>query len=103
MIACCDAACDPKMPTRLRRMREILAWFIPSAALVLMPKCPACVAAYITLWSGIGLSLSEATYVRWLLLIICVSSLLFLIVRRLDRFVPIFSSYNRETEQCDTK
>ena len=94
---------NPKMPTRLRRMREILAWFLPGAALVLMPKCPACVAAYITLWSGIGLSLSEATYLRWVLLIICVSSLLFLIVRRLDRCAPIFSSYKKETEQCNTK
>jgi hypothetical protein len=102
MIACYDAACDPKLSTRHRRMREILAWFLPGAALVMMPKCPACVAAYITLWSGIGLSLSEATYLRWMLLIICVSSLLFLIVRRLDRFVAIFSSYKKETEQCHT-
>ena len=70
---------------------------------MLMPKCPACVATYIVLWSGIGLSLSEATYVRSVLLIICTSSLLFLIVKLLDRFVAMFSSHKKETEQCITK
>jgi hypothetical protein len=103
MSACYGAACDPKIPTRLRSVREILAWVLPGAALVLMPKCPACVATYIALWSGIGLSLSEATYLRWVLLIICASSLLFLIVRRLERFVANFSSSKKETEQCNTK
>jgi len=96
---------NPKMPTWLRRVREILAWFLPGAALVLIPKCPACITTYIALWSGIGLSLSEATYLRWGLLIICASSLLFLMVERLNRMVAIFSlvPFTKETEQCNTK
>ncbi len=58
MSACCDGANGRKMPTRLRRVREIIAWILPSAILVLVPKCPACLAAHVTLWTGLGLSLS---------------------------------------------
>jgi hypothetical protein len=87
MSACCDAAGDRKTPTWVRRVRETTAWVLPSAGLVLVPKCPACLAAYVTLWTGLGLSLSTATYLRWALLFCCVASLVFLIVQRLDRIV----------------
>jgi hypothetical protein len=33
-----------------------------------MPKCPVCLAAYVTLWTGLGLSFAQATYLRWSLL-----------------------------------
>ena len=64
MSACCDAASDRRMPTWVRSVREILAWVLPSAILVLAPKCPACLAAHVALWSGLGLSLSTAAYLR---------------------------------------
>ena len=64
MSACCDAASDRKTPTWVRGVREIFAWVLPSAILVLVPKCPACLAAHVTLWTGLGLSLSTATYLR---------------------------------------
>jgi hypothetical protein len=35
------------------------------------------------LWTGLGLSIATATYLRWALLLLCVASLLFLIVKRL--------------------
>jgi len=44
----------------------------------------------VTLWTGLGLSLATATYLRWVLLFLCVASLLFLIVERLDRIRAIF-------------
>ena len=103
MSACCDAAGDRKTPTRVRRVREIFAWVLPSALLVLVPKCPACLAAYVALWTGLGLSLSTATYLRSFLLFLCVASLLFLIVERLDRIGAIFSYFKQETEPCNTK
>ncbi len=65
MSACCEAASDRKTPTWVRRVREIFAWVCPSAILVLLPKCPACLAAYVTLWTGLGLSLSTTAYLRW--------------------------------------
>jgi hypothetical protein len=103
MSACCDAAGERKMATWMRRVREVFAWVLPSAILVLVPKCPACLAAYVTLWTGLGLSLSTATYLRWALLFLCVASLLFLIVQRLGRIGAIFSYFKTETEQCNTE
>ena len=70
---------------------------------MVVPKCPACLAAYVALWTGLGLSLSTATYLRWALLFLCVASLLFLIVERLDRIGAVLRHFKRETEQCSTK
>ena len=103
MSACCSATSNRKTPNRVRRVREILAWVLASAALVLVPKCPACLAVYVTLWTGLGLSLSTATYLRWVLLFLCVASLLFLIVKRLGRIRVILSYFKMETKQCNTK
>jgi hypothetical protein len=102
MSACCDAASDELAesasdrlaPTWLRRVRVIFAWILPSAILVLVPKCPACLAAHVMLWTGLGLSLSTATYLRWVLLLVCVASLLFLIAERLDRIGDIFRYFS---------
>jgi hypothetical protein len=33
-----------------------------------VPKCPVCLVAHVALWTGLGLTLAEATYLRWLLL-----------------------------------
>jgi hypothetical protein len=84
MSACCDAAGDRKTPTWVQSVREIFAWVLPSAILVLAPKCPVCLAAHVMLWTGLGLSLSTATYLRWALLLLCTAALLFLMVERLD-------------------
>jgi hypothetical protein len=103
MSACCDAARAPKTPTWLRRVREVFAWVLPGAVLVSVPKCPACLAAYVTLWTGLGMSLSTATYLRGVLLFLCVASLLFLVVRRLDRVRAVYGYSKRETAQCNAK
>jgi hypothetical protein len=93
MSACCNATGDRKMPTWMRRGREIFAWGLPSAIPLLVPKCPICLAAYVMLWTGFGLSLSTATYLRWGVLLLCVASLLVLIVRRRDRIGAILSYF----------
>jgi fatty acid desaturase len=85
MSACCHAAGEQKTPTWARRVREVSAWLLPSIALTLVPKCPACLAAHVTLWTGLGLSLSAAAWLRWGLLLLCAASLLWLIVERLHR------------------
>jgi hypothetical protein len=96
MRACCDSASDRKTPTRGRSARYIFAWILPSAILVLMPKCPVCLAAHVALWTGLGMSLSTATYLRWVLLMLCVASLLFLIVKRQARIGAIFGHIKKE-------
>jgi hypothetical protein len=98
MSACCAAASDRKTPTWMRRVQEIFAWVLPSVLLILVPKCPACLAAHVMLWTGLGLSLSTATWLRWLLLFFGVASLLFLTVERLHRTGIIYRYLKKETE-----
>jgi hypothetical protein len=67
----------------LRRSRELGGWIVPSVTLALLPKCPACVAAYVAVATGIGISLPTATYLRAALVLLCVAALAFLAARRL--------------------
>ena len=69
----------------------------------MVPKCPACLAAYVALWTGLGLSLSTATYLRWVVLFLCAAALLFLVARRLGRVGAIISYFRKETGPCNTK
>ncbi|HWB13237.1 MAG TPA: hypothetical protein VG826_28685 [Pirellulales bacterium] len=90
MSACCHAARARKTPTWLRSLREVLVWVFPGAVFVLVPKCPVCLAAHVTLWTGLGLSLSAAAWLRWVLLLACAASLVFLIAKRLPRLRQTF-------------
>jgi hypothetical protein len=103
MSGCCSGANGRKRPAWGRRVREIIAWIVPSAVLVLVPKCPACLAAYVLLWTGLGLSFAAAAYLRWGLLFLSVTTLLFLIGQRLHRLGVIFRYFKKETEPCHTK
>ncbi len=87
MSDCCAKTEAPKATRWARRGRELGAWMLPSIALALMPKCPACLAAYIALGTGIGISMPTATYLRVSLIVVCVASLLFLAGRRVRRFI----------------
>ena len=70
---------------------------------MLVPKCPACLAAHVTLWTGLGLSLSAAAYLRWALLIVCAASILFLICESRDRIGACFRYFKKDTARCNTK
>jgi hypothetical protein len=64
-----------------RRAWQGVQWLFPAAFLVLMPKCPMCVAAYIALCTGIGVSVSTAWWIQMLMIGLCVTSLAYLAVR----------------------
>jgi hypothetical protein len=72
-------------PTWFRRGIEAIEWAVPGAILALLPKCPMCVAAYVALATGVGVSVSAATYLRTGTIVLCVASLLFLGARTVMR------------------
>jgi len=53
------------------------------ALLLLLPKCPMCIAAYLTLWTGASVAMSVATHLRPMLAILFLASTFFLVVRRM--------------------
>ena len=61
-----------------QRFVKLVRWLIPGITLVLIPKCPLCLAAYVAVGTGIGLSVSTATYLRTGLVALCAGSLVYL-------------------------
>jgi hypothetical protein len=65
------AECGPRLRSAGRRGAKTAGWVLPSAVMVLMPKCPACVVAYIAIATGAGISVSAAAHLRLLVLVLC--------------------------------
>ena len=84
---CCEGPPpgDRRLPLT-RRCRGIAGWILPGAILALIPKCPLCIAAYIAFATGLGVSISTATYLRLSLIGICLASIAYLAAERLSRF-----------------
>jgi hypothetical protein len=68
--------------TLRRRFVDFLKWIVPGGVLVLLPKCPMCIAAYIALGTGVGVSISTAASLRIVLITVCAIALLYLGVGR---------------------
>lgn len=74
-----QASCSGRQSSALvRRGFRAVEWLIPTAVLALMPKCPLCLAAYLALMTGVGISTSSATWLRILLIALCLGWLAYL-------------------------
>jgi hypothetical protein len=62
-------------------------WALPVTTLVLLPKCPACVATYVLLVTGVGLSFDVAAGVRWTLIVVSFATIAYLVLRSATRTV----------------
>ena len=65
------------------RCVRVIQWSTPGVILALLPKCQLCIAAYIAIGTGIGISVSTAAYIRLGLLGVCLVALFFLVTRSL--------------------
>jgi hypothetical protein len=84
----------PHPPSLPRRSLNLGAKMVPVAILAVLPKCPMCLAAYVALGTGIGISLAAATYIRFISIAVCVASLAYFIIEEpkfLRRFVEFRS------------
>ena len=67
--------------------RGAAAWIVPGVGLALMPKCPACVAAYVAALTGVGISYPLAANLRTLVLILCIATLFLVAARAALRLI----------------
>ena len=79
MLNCCKV----QMGRRSRHSwwRDTSGCMGSGIVLVLLPKCPMCIAAYLALWTGAGVAMQVATYLRPMAEILFGASALFLAAR----------------------
>ena len=83
MKGCCSA----RKQGHSRKLASIMSWFLPSALLLMVPKCPLCIVAYIGVVSGIGISVSTAAGLRTLLISGCLCLLVYGLVKLVRRLL----------------
>jgi hypothetical protein len=73
-----------------RRVRDAAGWLVPAAILAALPKCPACLAIYVAMGTGVGLSLTAASYLRMAIVVVSLASLAYIATKqwRLHRQRP---------------
>jgi hypothetical protein len=76
----------------VRHCPEVVSSVLPAVILVLLPKCPVCIAAYIAVVAGIGLSLPVTAHLRTLLVILCATSLIYFVARQIHRRLALRAS-----------
>lgn len=78
-FSCCDGRPASGRPidreSPRQRPAKVASFLLSSITLILMPKCPVCVATYVALFTGLSLSTAVAGQVR---MAICASVLAFL-------------------------
>lgn len=76
---CCGGGTASRRPAR--RLTMAATSVLPGAVLVLLPKCPLCLAAWLTVVTGVGFSTTGAAWVRGILAVLSVTVVAFVIWR----------------------
>jgi hypothetical protein len=76
----------------------VLALIVSSTIFLLVPKCPACFAAYAVLWVGVGLTLSQAAALRVAMLVLGATLFGCFVVSRLIRFSSFWNPCKPESK-----
>ncbi|MDB5343805.1 MAG: hypothetical protein JWP89_2182 [Schlesneria sp.] len=69
--------------------RKFLAVLVPGLLWALIPKCPACLAAYIALATGLSVSVSVASHLRYVLIAIFLVTVSVLAWSQMRRWVTM--------------
>jgi hypothetical protein len=72
----------------VRHCPEVASSVLPAVILVLLPKCPICIAAYLAMVTGIGLSLPCHSSLAGSLVLLCATSLIYFVARQIHRLRP---------------
>jgi hypothetical protein len=78
-------------PSLSRRCVDFAGWIVSGGMLALLPKCPVCLVAYVAIGAGVELSVSTATCLRMLLVVLCVGSLVYFSAKTIRRIVKQLS------------
>lgn len=72
MSSCCQ---QNVAVSQRKRVATLAGWVVPATVLALVPKCPVCVAAYAAAFTGIGISISAATFLRTSMIVVAMAAL----------------------------
>lgn len=94
-MSCCADGSGTGLPARAAArwpgwLAVAAQWALPLTTLILVPKCPGCVGAYVLLLTGIGLSFSAAAAMRWAVIAVCVLVLARLVIHAVRRLINGF-------------
>ena len=84
---CCAAT--PRHSTLRGQLGGLAGWVGSAAGLALMPKCPACIAAYLAFGTGVGISISAAAHLRTALMFAGITLLIGFTVGLLRGSLPL--------------
>jgi hypothetical protein len=77
-------ACHCPRTGRRRAAQNSAGWILPGLMLILLPKCPLCLAASVSLLFGIGLSAQAATVVHGTIIALCIVAIVAFVTRQLS-------------------
>ena len=82
MEQCCTGG--PASRRLARRLCVAVASVLPGAWLLLLPKCPFCLAVWLTVATGTSFTATGATWVYWSVIVLWATSVVFAFTQRAD-------------------